>query len=167
MLWVAWMELSAGSETKQGSLTESVGGGSHIIFGEYPMVGGSDSAVPSALPCQQQQLLPHQSLPHCWLFASWAAELSDCRNAGIDWDTAPPIDRTGETETPPPGSSFILPPGKTSPSSRVHGTSTLSWVISTSPLSQPHQSLSGSNSSPPQLSAEGSLAMLAGLRCPG
>lgn len=101
MLWVVWMELSAGSETKQGSLTESVGAGSHIIFGEYPMVGGSDSAVPSALPCQLQQLLPHQSLPHCWLFASWAAELSDCRNAGIDCDTAPPIDRTGETETPP------------------------------------------------------------------
>lgn len=64
------------------------------------MVGGSDSAVPSALPPCQQQLLPYQSLPRCWLFAPWAARLSNCRNAGIDWDTAPPIDRTGETETP-------------------------------------------------------------------
>lgn len=110
------MELSASSETKQGSLTEGVGAGSHSIFGEHPIVGGRlSSAFGLALPTAA----PSSSEPAPLLALCWAAELSDCRNAGIDWDTAPTIDRTGETETSPRGSSFIF----------LHSPSRENWPI--------------------------------------
>lgn len=87
-------------------------------------------AVPLALTCQQQ-LSSSEPTPFPTLLPGHLTELSDCRNTGVAWDTAP-FDRTGGTETSPhdlPSSSLQ---GKLAQHPRLMGTSALFWVIRTS-----------------------------------